>query len=96
MIVDPEAQASIHRMACHLRRVAAHGACGLLLARMVLRYYREALANHHDQQLREQRWRTFLIALHAFFMLHRSIPSPDLTIVESIIEENSDLLTAKG
>lgn len=93
MIVAPEAEASIRELACRLRRVAANRSDGLHFAHLVTRYYREALAGHRDQHIREQRWRTFLIALHAFFMLHRSDPSPDLMILESIIVENSDLLT---
>lgn len=89
-----EAAGSFRQMAGRLERIAAHGPHGVRIAHFVTRRYGDALANHPDPQVREQQWREFFVALHSFLMLHSRDQSRDVLILQSILDENADLLPA--
>lgn len=94
--LDPEAAASFHEIAGRLRGIAARGSYGVQIADMVARRYGDALAGDPDPYTREQLWREFLVALHAFLLLHASPPSRDVSSLQSILDENSDLIPRRA
>jgi hypothetical protein len=75
-----------------LERAASNGRFGGLIARMVSRRYYDALTNHTDENLREQLWRDFFVALNAFLALNATGSQTELDVLRSIVAENADLL----
>ena len=94
--LHPDADRSLREMAGRLERIAAGGPFGAQIAHLVTRRYRDALGNHPDEQIREHQWRNFFVALHTFLVLHGSNGSRDLSILHSLLDENSDIIQRDG